>query len=365
MTARSLPAESRETLYGIQYLRAFAALAVVVFHAAERTGHAFAIGAAGVDVFFVISGFIMWVIVERRPVSPGRFLAERIRRIVPVYWLATGVMVAGGLAGLFPNLVLTAGHVAASLFFVPARSPSSGQLWPVLVQGWTLNYEMFFYLIFAACLMLRPRIRFAVMAAVFCLLVAIGLVVQSAASLLVAYTRPIILEFVAGMGIARLWLAGRIPGWRLAFGLLAIGLLGFAAIGILRLPFDEWTCGPLACALVYGTAALERRGGIARLSVPALLGSASYSIYLWHTFAVSLAARVGPMLGLPEGVTFALSVGAGIVVGIAGYCLLERPLLRRGRGGAAAAPAISIPVSREPTSRRRPWPSPRYRPPLS
>ena len=56
-----------KTLYGIQYLRAFAALAVVVFHAAERTGEHFAIGASGVDVFFVISGFIMAVSLSGRP----------------------------------------------------------------------------------------------------------------------------------------------------------------------------------------------------------------------------------------------------------------------------------------------------------
>ena len=83
----------------------------MVFHAAERTGAHFAIGAAGVDVFFVISGFIMWVIVEDRPLSPSRFFRDRLERIAPLYWIATGVMVAGALAGLFPNLRLTAYHV--------------------------------------------------------------------------------------------------------------------------------------------------------------------------------------------------------------------------------------------------------------
>ncbi len=109
-----------KTLYGIQYLRAFAALAVVVFHAAEKSGEHFAIGAAGVDVFFVISGFIMWVISERRPMTPQGFLLDRIRRIAPSYWLVTAVMIVGAVAGLFPNLQLTGAHVLASLFFVPA-----------------------------------------------------------------------------------------------------------------------------------------------------------------------------------------------------------------------------------------------------
>lgn len=321
------------TLYGIQYLRAFAALAVVVFHAAERTGHAFAVGAAGVDVFFVISGFIMWVIVERRPISPGRFLLDRFRRIVPVYWLATGVMVAGALAGLFPNLVLTAGHVIASLAFVTARSPSSGEIWPVLVQGWTLNYEMFFYLVFAACLALPQRLRLLSMAGLFGLLVVLGLRIESDAPLFLTYTRPIILEFVAGMLIGRLWLNGRVPARPLAFALVGLGLAGFAAIGMLRLPFDEWTCGPLACALVYGTVALEKHRGIPRLALPVMLGDASYSIYLWHTFAISVTAKAGTLIGMPPAIAFVLSACAGLALGLAAYRLIERPLLRAGKEG--------------------------------
>ncbi len=321
------------TLYGIQYLRAFAALAVVVFHAAERTGYAFAIGAAGVDVFFVISGFIMWVIVERRPISPGRFLLDRIRRIVPVYWLATAVMVAGALAGLFPNLVLTAGHAVASLFFVPAHSPSSGEIWPMLVQGWTLNYEMFFYLVFATCLVLPQRLRLWSMAGLFGLLVVLGLLVESDAPLFLTYTRPIILEFVAGMLIGRLWLNGRVPARPLAFALVGLGLAGFAAIGVLRLPFYEWTCGPLACVLVYGTVAVEKQGGIPRLGLPVMLGDASYSIYLWHTFAISVAAKIGTLLGMPPALAFILSVCAGLAVGLAAYHLIEGPLLRGGKDG--------------------------------
>ncbi|UDF31933.1 UNVERIFIED_ORG: acyltransferase (plasmid) [Roseateles sp. XES5] len=338
------PTQPSGTLYGIQYLRAFAALAVVFFHAAERNGFAFTIGAAGVDVFFVISGFIMWVIVERRPVSPGRFLKERFRRIVPVYWLATMVMVAGGLAGLFPNLVLTVGHVAASLFFVPMRSPSSGDVWPVLVQGWTLNYEMVFYAVFAACLFLPARLRLAVVALVLLCAVTLGFAVESDNPLFVTYTRPIILEFVAGMLIGRLWLAGQIPDRPRAFVFVFASLTGFAAIAVLKLPFDEWTCGPLAIALVYGTASLERDGGIPLLRFPAVLGAASYSIYLWHTFAISVAAKVGASLGLPPPIAFAVSACTGIAVGLCAYVLVERPLLK-GRN-------ISL-------ARWRPWSSPR------
>lgn len=319
------------TIHGIQYLRALAALAVVLFHAAEKTGYHFAIGAAGVDVFFVISGFIMWVISDRRPVTPLAFLKERLRRIAPIYWLATLVMIGGGAAGLFPNLVLSVQHIVASLMFVPARSPSTGEIWPVLVQGWTLNFEMFFYVVFAASLMLPRHRRLPVMAALFVSLVLTGLVTDTQNALFLTYTRPVILEFVAGMIVAKFWLRGRVAGPGLGIVLVLGAFIGFAALAVLRLPFDERILGPLAVMLVVGTLALEAAGWFQKWALPTLLGDASYSIYLWHTFAISVVVKAAALIGLAPMLTLVVALVAGTLAGIAAYFLIERPLARRTR----------------------------------
>ena len=315
-----------KTLYGIQYLRAFAALAVVVFHAAERTGGHFAIGAAGVDVFFVISGFIMWVISDRRPVTPQRFLLDRLKRIAPSYWLVTGIMVAGAIAGLFPNLQLSAGHLLGSLFFVPVRSPSTGEIWPVLVQGWTLNFEMFFYVLFAGALFLPRAWRLLFLTVVFGLFFAAGLIWDPQSAALATYTRPIILEFLGGVFIAELWLRRKVAGTSLGLACVGAALCGFAAIYLMGAEFDEFICGPLAMALVFGMVSLETGGSIGRVPVLTYLGDASYSIYLWHTLTISVAVKAAEILGLDGGLTLLGAIVGGTVTGVAAYELIEKPL---------------------------------------
>lgn len=317
-----------KTLYGIQYLRAFAALAVVVFHAAERTGGHFAIGAAGVDVFFVISGFIMWVISDRRPVTPQRFLLDRIKRIAPSYWLVTGIMVAGALAGLFPNLQLSAGHLLGSLFFIPVRSPSSGEIWPVLVQGWTLNFEMFFYVLFAGALFLPRQWRLVFLTTVFGLFFVAGLLADPSSAALATYTRPIILEFLGGVFIAELWIRRKVAGTSLGLACIGAALCGFAAIYLMGAEFDESICGPLAMALVFGMVSLETGGSIGRVPVLTYLGDASYSIYLWHTLAISVAVKAAEILGIGGGLTLLGAIAGGTIVGVGAYELVEKPLRR-------------------------------------
>ncbi|WP_132958148.1 acyltransferase [Rhizobium sp. BK251] len=315
-----------KTLTGIQYLRAFAALAVVIFHAAEKTGGHFRIGAAGVDVFFVISGFIMWVMSERRPVTPGRFMLDRILRIAPAYWIVTAIMIAGAMVGLFPNMQLTIGHILGSLFFIPTASPSNGEIWPVLVQGWTLNFEMLFYAIFAATLFLPRRFQLGSMTAIFVLLVLAGMLVETKSPILATYTRPIILEFVAGAILARVWLSGKIAGSSMGYAFAGAALCGFAAIQLLGLDFDEFTCGPLALLLVLGVIMAEKGGKLPDLPLLTYLGDSSYSIYLWHTLAISVVAKVATILGLPFLVSLLVATVSGTMLGIIAFETVEKPL---------------------------------------
>ena len=144
------------TVVPIQILRAVAAIAVVVSHAAQNldrfaiapnTSHFFVSGAAGVDLFFVISGFVMVYASEPLFGSASgavTFLYHRIVRIVPLYWLATTfyVIVAVLLPGLGTAYPIRT--VAASFLFIPTLLPDGG-IHPVVLQGWTLNYEMLFY----------------------------------------------------------------------------------------------------------------------------------------------------------------------------------------------------------------------------
>lgn len=316
-------------LNSVQYLRAVAALAVVVFHAGERTGLHFSIGAAGVDIFFVISGFVMYLTSMRRPVTPGRFMLDRIKRIVPLYWIATGVMMAGAWVGLFPNLVLEPVHALASLFFIPMQSPSSGEVWPVLVQGWTLNYEMFFYLIFAASLFCPSRWRLAFALSLLAALVSAGALAAPAGAIALTYTQPILLEFAAGMLIAACWLKGWIPRWHTGLFLALAGLAGFALIFAFGLGFSALICGPLAAMLVCGAITLETHGKMLRMPGLTYLGNASYSIYLWHTFAISVLVKIAGASGLPPLPSFLLAIASGVVAGIISYQIIERPLNAR------------------------------------
>lgn len=313
-------------LYGIQYLRAVAALGVVVFHAAERNGGHFVIGAAGVDVFFVVSGFIMWVLAETRQPSPAAFLKERAERIVPLYWIATAVMVAGGLAGLFPNMKLTAFHVFGSFAFIPHVSPSDGGTWPVLVQGWTLNYEMFFYVLFAAVLFLPAAKRFPVLALVFGALVCLGLALQPDGPVLRTYTSPLMAEFLVGAAIGKLWVAHRMPPAALGIPLVVASTAGFALVGFGYLPYGPAALAPLSGMLLVGVLCLEKAGHVRHIWAPTYLGDASYSIYLWHTIAISVVVKASGILGLPALSAFVLSIVAGTVAGLVCHELLEKPI---------------------------------------
>lgn len=350
-------------LVTVQWLRGIAALMVVYHHVAfqlSRAGGpklpAAALGAAGVDLFFVISGFIMWITTVPARLPPGEFLIRRATRIVPLYWAVTAFMVA--LTLVLPHLLNTARfdvtHAVASFLFIPVRHPVMDEILPLYVQGWTINYEVFFYLAMGLCLFAPPKAWFGVLVGTLCLFSlggAAGLAESSNAAV-VFLTRPILLEFCFGLASGWLYLNLRAKGagWPALAGLGIVLLLGstlldlhFGPNGTDPVRLLAW--GAPAWLVVTGLALWERDRGAFRTGALSRLGDASYSIYMTHIIVLPLAAMAWQSAGFGlrgvPGAAYAICVFAPVcAVGWASYRLLERPslvLLRRLRPSSGAA----------------------------
>lgn len=142
---------------GLQFLRYIAAAAVVLNHCLGEFEEFQPVGFFGVEIFFVISGFIIYWITDRQP---DHFLLRRIIRIVPAYWLFT--LAIAFIAYFFPSYLRTVefdlNHLIHSLFFIPLWTEATG--WsPLLKLGWTLNLEMMFYLIFFTAMRINHQYR--------------------------------------------------------------------------------------------------------------------------------------------------------------------------------------------------------------
>jgi peptidoglycan/LPS O-acetylase OafA/YrhL/beta-glucanase (GH16 family) len=338
----------------VQYLRAVAALFVLYIHTGVYTQKFFwpsarGFGASGVDLFFVISGFIMLVITTRRPLPPRAFLLRRAIRIVPLYWLVTlGILVVGLFwpAAMLHNVVAF-DHVLLSLLFIPHINPLEGSYAPFFKLGWTLNYEVFFYLAFAAFLTIPAmRDRLAALTGAFLAAVALYVAIWPDDPFLHTFCNPIILEFVIGAWVGRLYLEGRLQNIapRAAAGLFVLGLLGmtvfFDSRDIGRVP----TAGLGAAALMIALLSLEARGRLPIRPGLVLLGDASYSIYLVHPLALSAARLVADRLRLPveqaaPGMLALLAIMAlAVAAGVATHVWVERPMLAFLRGRLLAPP---------------------------
>jgi exopolysaccharide production protein ExoZ len=320
----------------IQYLRGVAALMVVAFHVTPSK--AGLIGAAGVDIFFVISGFIMWVVSTARETTAGEFLSHRILRVVPLYWAFT-LLLAGTAAAVpsaFSRLQLTADHLLMSLAFIPYLDASTGKITPLLVQGWTLNYEMFFYVVMAVALLFPRRSQLAIIAFVLLSLPVVGMMVPLRPVLVRPYTDPLLLEFLAGLGIGVLWSRGLLPGKSWAMGLVAVSIAGFVLAAMAGEDAERYrvlTWGIPSGLLVLGLLSIESSVGILKFRLGALIGDASYSIYLSHTFVISIASKLLADVIADPGVRTAWFVSIMpplcTLGGILAYKFVELPTLKR------------------------------------
>jgi exopolysaccharide production protein ExoZ len=296
-------------------------------------------GTVGVDLFFVISGFIMWTTTETRQRSPVQFWLARIVRIVPLYWAFTTLYLAAALITpeSFYVVHLEAAHIVRSYLFVPATHPNLGLIAPVYTLGWTLNYEMFFYLLFGFCLFVpSPRLRFALLAMAFLLLVAAGLLVQPQGAIARTYTDPIMLEFLAGVMLAVLSPLLIRRGTVAGLLLIAAAVAWVAVVyGYGFVPERIVSHGVPAVAAVAGALMIEPAARARPSRLWLMLGDASYSIYLAHPFAqrvLLIAVNRTISLAAVSPTVYVLSAFvAGIAGGVVCHFLIERPLLIAGR----------------------------------
>lgn len=335
---KPLPPSHSLRFEGIQALRFIAALLVVVTHAsayvAGRLIEGYPIwssGAAGVDVFFVISGFVM-VVSSRgligRPDGARTFLLRRASRVVPLYWGATTLKIAAVIAApaAVVNGGLDIGHIVRSYLFLPSYN-EQGLLVPVVGVGWTLNFEMFFYAMFAAGMALRiSPTRFV--AVLFSGLSIVALFRQPDWPAVAFWFDTIVLEFVAGMFIAHWCMSGvRVPPV-FAAALATVGFVGLLwPWGVVPDMMRLLTWGMPAVMIVTGVALLEP---VLQGRVPATLislGDSSYALYLFHPMIAPLAPVLLAKAAMPNApLSIVLSIALSMAAAIAVYRFGERPL---------------------------------------
>jgi len=337
-----------KTVLSIQYLRGLAAILVVVFHASNNV---YLFGMSGVDIFFVISGFIMWTTTVGTGIGPADFMRRRLVRIVPLYWAMTLFTALVSVSPPGIGLGVGVEHLVRSLLFLPSNIPQPGHPFlpsPVLGVGWTLNLEMYFYVVFAIGLLLPPRARMALIAAVISTPVLLGIFIADRLPLeLRFYTRPELLEFVAGVALGAAYVAGKTPRGAAAAGALGAASLLLVAAGQPAIDFRALHWGLPALLLCMAGLAAEdllrmRPNGVAKL-----LGDASYSIYLVHIPMMAVLRKIfgwpsSEMHGLFENLVLAAATVAGCVVA---YFLFEKPvdraLRKRLLKKRAPAPALA------------------------
>lgn len=342
-------------LSGIEAGRGVAAVLVVLYHVSRHLDAAFGapwlkaafqFGHAGVDFFFVISGFIILFVHYADVGTPGRIIhyaGRRFTRLMPTYWVALALTVALLLAGGHHDLSLS--HLAWSASLLPSNQPM------VLGIAWTLRFEILFYALFAVLILSRPAgsLVFAIW-----LSATVGASVASIDSswLPRQFYDAFALEFFFGMSAAYVLRNYTVPRARLvlATGLALFGLV--AALEDFQL-LDGYgnvarvAYGIPAAILVLGIAEADRQNRLYVPSVLRRLGTASYSIYIfqfvfigiiWQGLTVTHLARL-----IPLPLEFLVLAGATVTCSVLMSVWVEYPLMRLTRGqrrGVRVRPAL-------------------------
>jgi peptidoglycan/LPS O-acetylase OafA/YrhL len=364
--------------YNVQALRAVAAYCVVGHHVIDTLNFYIAsinsplmVFHSGVDIFFVISGFVMALTTARGHVAPGHFIRSRLARIVPIYWLLTFVAGMALLAGFrifgWPGFSLR--QFIDSFLFFPTFDAAGNYVKPILFVGWSLICEMMFYILFALSLCLRGEGRQRI--ALYALLAAVAATnLLADVPVLSVFRLPYLLEFGAGVAIFQVTRRWTLPPGA-AWAAIAVAIAVIAGSVTLPPPYQgSITFAAPAALIVLAAVSLERHGVVFDNPILQYQGNASYSLYLTHIFVFQAAGKISVGTGLNQSVlglllTVVLTVLTCIVVATLFHRHVETPLNQAaarmlgvgrvaGRAPAGAVPQadprgpLSLPVGQPP-----------------
>lgn len=323
----------RAKLHTLQYLRAIAAIAVVYSHTVLQVDSYEPMlrhfGDFGVDIFFVLSGFIM-VYIAKPADTPKKFMINRIRRVVPLYWFFLFLMAAIMLfmPSLFKSSTFDIGALIKSLLFIPYFSTADpGQIWPLVAPGWSLNYELYFYLLFALSLLFAEHLRIWFVGLAITIIFLISNF-SGESAIPMFYGNAIVFEFLLGMLLAKWYKTNMLISNAAAYSMIIIGF----AILMIDLPFNRIFAYGIPSAMIVAGALFckmpENRFCI-------MLGDSSYALYLCHIFTLGLCRAIFPPLlgeGFAAAVIFSLlSIVVCVVSGIVVHFLIDNWLLKEER----------------------------------
>lgn len=318
----------------IQALRAVAAWLVVLHHAHQIFFDLVATsvvgwiisarGAVGVDLFFVISGFVMMIATGSKLPAAGTFLLRRLARIAPAYWLATTlfacVLIAFPVA-LKPPFRLDAVHFLLSASFTSSLVPD--HFFPVLSVGWSLNFEMLFYLLLAAAIALAARtgVKHLERWLVPGVIVALVYLYPWRFPGVDMFKSKMLLMFAAGYLLGVVHVSFSLKQHRIG-GLV---LLGVGMAVILATDRNDWLVRAAACtSVVWGCLCLEQE--FSRVKSLASLGDWSYSTYLFHLIVLMLAQQAHLAVGAgPAMIWIAAAMVITLLLSMLSYRFVELP----------------------------------------
>lgn len=336
----------RAKIESIQWLRALASIVVVFIHTQGYVGGmlekhfpnsagaasvtSFHLGEFWVDLFFVISGFIMALITERMHQQPGavrNFVQKRLFRVIPIYWMWT--LVLAGLLAFLPQLfsvrTFSLSETLLSCLFIP-YTPLGQNTSPVLPVGWTLSYEVYFYTLLSLGLLLSRKVFLPVLGLFF---LASTLFIPQQGPVTALLSSPILWELYGGMLLYTVHhrLPRLTPTTTLMICLVALGLF-YGLSHILQGRF--WVWGLPALLMTGALVCMEEVKESRATRLGAFLGDSSYTLYLSHPVMLSAVGKVFVLLGLhallPAWVQVFVFTLLCILLGAVLYLTTEKPI---------------------------------------